>query len=479
VTVRVVGDATYGRRVAGIGLSGVRVRGVRAAGSRWSRSQVTTLVKICVISFCITLIVALSIPASSGPQVHLTTAREGDTFSGAGLLPGSDPLAGEVPPDGITARGGGPGPLGAVGGAPTPSAGPYGLRDTSGLTSSGIPLRAQQAYTHAAAELARTDPTCKLPWTILAGIGRVESNHGRFGGSQVQADGRVAPPILGISLDGSRAGTATIRDSDGGRYDGDTGFDRAVGPMQFLPGTWAGYGADADRDGTANPQDIDDAALGAGRYLCAGSATFATQQGRWSAVYRYNHSDSYVQLVLSLADSYASGTVATFPPPPPNADRPGGDQATPPGPPPAIPPPPTTPPAPTPPTTGPKPTPTPTQTKTPGSTPTGEPTTTPTTTPTTSPTTSPTTGPTTPTETPTETPTTAPTSPTQTPTPTPSQTPSCGATETPVPTPTGTVTCTPTVTPTAATTTTADSSETSSATGSATESATGTSTATP
>jgi hypothetical protein len=258
-------------------------------------------------------------------------------------------------------------PTGTV--APSPNSNPYGLNSSSALTASGIPEAAQRAYLAAAAEMARIDPSCGLHWTVLAGIGRVESNHGRYGGSSINAAGLVTPPILGIRLDGTRPGTARISDSDGGRYDGDAAFDRAVGPMQFLPGTWKSYGAGA------NPQDINAAAMAAGRYLCAGSSSLATKEGRWAAIYRYNHSDSYVSLVLSLAESYANGQAAPFPnrpdgtTPPPATEPP----ATNPGPPPAVPVPPvstptTTPTAkptgkPTAPATG-KPTPSPTRSTT-------------------------------------------------------------------------------------------------------------------
>src|SRR5688572_10729309 len=66
--------------------------------------------------------------------------------------------------------------------------------------------------------------------------------------------------------------------------------------------------------------------------FCAGSGSLATQQGRWAAVYRYNHSDSYVSLVLSLADSYAAGTAAPFPTRPPGTTLPPANEppATPP-----------------------------------------------------------------------------------------------------------------------------------------------------
>ena len=59
-------------------------------------------------------------------------------------------------------------------------------------------------------------------------------------------------------------------DTDAGQYDNDTRFDRAVGPMQFIPSTWSVVGVDGDSDGTRNPQDIDDAALATAVYLCSG-----------------------------------------------------------------------------------------------------------------------------------------------------------------------------------------------------------------
>ena len=180
------------------------------------------------------------------------------------------------------------------------------------LAASGIPVRALQAYVAAADIAARTDPACHLSWSLLAGIGRVESNHGRYGGATIHADGVVSPAIYGPRLNGT-GGMPMIRDTDGGRLDGDPNADRAVGPMEFIPGTWASFGSDADGNGVADPQDLDDAALSAGRYLCFGQADLATQKGRWEAVYRYNHSSSYVGLVLALADSYATGKAVAIP----------------------------------------------------------------------------------------------------------------------------------------------------------------------
>ncbi len=70
--------------------------------------------------------------------------------------------------------------------------------------------------------------------------------------------------------------------------------------MQFIPSTWAIVGVDADNDGQRNPQDIYDAALGSAVYLCSGSDDLATDAGQRSAVFRYNHSQRYVDLVLAI-----------------------------------------------------------------------------------------------------------------------------------------------------------------------------------
>ena len=50
-------------------------------------------------------------------------------------------------------------------------------------------------------------------------------------------------------------------------------YDRAVGPMQFIPSTWSVIGVDGDNDGKRNPQDIDDAALATAVYLCSATRT--------------------------------------------------------------------------------------------------------------------------------------------------------------------------------------------------------------
>ncbi|PRY02012.1 lytic transglycosylase domain-containing protein [Allonocardiopsis opalescens] len=168
----------------------------------------------------------------------------------------------------------------------------------------GVPERALQAYAGAHLWSEGALPGCRLTWTTLAGIGQIETRHGTFGGGEIDADGDTTVPILGPQLDGD--GFAAIGDSDGGVLDGDTEWDRAVGPMQFIPGTWRSWGTDADGDGRADPHNIDDAAVSAARYLCADGRDMSTVEGWQSAVLSYNNSGEYVTDVLETANGYAS-----------------------------------------------------------------------------------------------------------------------------------------------------------------------------
>lgn len=168
-----------------------------------------------------------------------------------------------------------------------------------------IPATLLGAYRRAGDTAKAAQPGCHLPMELLAAIGKVETNHAR--GGQVDSDGTTPHPILGPVLDGD--GFATIPDTDGGLLDGDTVWDRAVGPMQFLPATWRRWQADGNSDHRADPHNVYDASLAAARYLCAGNRDLATPQGLDGAILSYNHSASYRNLVLRWIATYTSGAV--------------------------------------------------------------------------------------------------------------------------------------------------------------------------
>jgi membrane-bound lytic murein transglycosylase B len=173
-----------------------------------------------------------------------------------------------------------------------------------------IPRLVLDAYRQAAATMGRRAPNCRVPWTAIAGIGKIESNHGRYRGAQFTLNGDVYPRILGIPLDGTRS--ALITDTDGGLLDTDLVFDRAVGPMQFIPSTWARINEDGNHDGVADPNNIYDAALGTAAYLCRAVPTggLDTPEGLRPAVFSYNHSDAYVDSVLQWAATFAMATAS-------------------------------------------------------------------------------------------------------------------------------------------------------------------------
>ena len=169
------------------------------------------------------------------------------------------------------------------------------------------------AYQRAEAVINEADKGCDLPWELIAAIGRVESDHGRFGGNAL--DDRRASPVPASTASRSTARTTPSGslDTDAGQYDDDTRFDRAVGPMQFIPSTWSVVGVDGDSDGTRNPQDVDDAALATAVYLCSGDDDLSAEKGQRASVYRYNHSNDYVDLVLSIMQAYMDGDFSAVP----------------------------------------------------------------------------------------------------------------------------------------------------------------------
>jgi membrane-bound lytic murein transglycosylase B len=165
------------------------------------------------------------------------------------------------------------------------------------------------AYLRAVRRMAAIEPTCGIRWWTLAAIGLIESNNAR--GRSMTLAGDVSPRIIGLQLDGT-GGNAAIPDSDGGSLDEDTTWDRAVGPMQFIPTTWARWGSDANGDGLADPHNIYDAALSSARYLCAGrgASPLDTVPGFAAAAWSYNRSTSYVTSVLLAAVRYQRSDIA-------------------------------------------------------------------------------------------------------------------------------------------------------------------------
>lgn len=181
--------------------------------------------------------------------------------------------------------------------------------------ATGISGQALRAYGNAELIAREAWPECHLKWNTLAGIGWVETRHGTYNGnwfnpSKLDAAGYPQPPIVGIPLDGNN-GTAEIPDTDGGAVDGDSTHDRAVGPLQFIPESWRRHGSDANGDGQADPNQIDDAAIGAASLLCANGRDLDDERDWMNAVYAYNYSQDYLRRVAAAANSYAIGQPAT------------------------------------------------------------------------------------------------------------------------------------------------------------------------
>jgi membrane-bound lytic murein transglycosylase B len=183
------------------------------------------------------------------------------------------------------------------------------VRQLAPTTVAGMTTVAYAAYTRAATALAGEQPSCGLRWELLAAIGKTESNHGA---GRIDTAGDSVAPIIGIPIG---------PDTDGGTLDGDPRQDHAVGPMQFIPSTWKTWAADGNGDGKADPGNIFDATLAAGRYLCAaaGPLTLTSRDGVIKAILAYNPNLAYLQVVgdrfEALAEDVAHGwfTTGTLP----------------------------------------------------------------------------------------------------------------------------------------------------------------------
>ena len=238
---------------------------------------------------------AYLVPAAldAAPAPTAISASATPSAPGSALGPSAFP-PGAYPPSGAPTAGS------ATGARPAEAL--AGWAQQTGLRV-GIPVVAVQAYGYAELVLQRTAPNCRLSWTTLAAIGQVESVHGSTNGAVLGVDGTVQPPIYGLQLDG-KGGRPLIRDTDGGTIDGDTAFDRAVGPMQFFPQTWRENLVDADNNSVEDPNDIDDASLAAASYLCRNGRDLSKADSWWDAILSYNAVRPYAQKVFDEANDY-------------------------------------------------------------------------------------------------------------------------------------------------------------------------------
>lgn len=161
---------------------------------------------------------------------------------------------------------------------------------------------------------AAINAPCPIKASLIAGIGYVETQHGTYAGTTLNTEGVTSKPILGLPLDGTN-GTMRIEDTDNGQLDNDTTFDRAVGPMQFIPASWEMYGADGDGDGIKNPSDIDDAAAATANHLCLKKVVknsiikeelnlVSNTTHRVHAIAGYNATKEYRMKVLAAESNY-------------------------------------------------------------------------------------------------------------------------------------------------------------------------------
>jgi membrane-bound lytic murein transglycosylase B len=214
-----------------------------------------------------------------------------------------DPVLSSAGPPRLVAE---PAPGPAPSAAAPPAAGSTPVVDTGWVrrtaAAAGLPEVAVAAYARA---VLAAPSSCGLGWTTLAGIGWVESQHGTIGGRTLDAAGRPSSPILGPALDGAGQIAAMRASTEGTRLHVDSVWDHAVGPLQFLPSTWQTWARDGDGDGTADPEDLDDAAAAAAAYLCGTGQDLSTGAGWSAAIYAYNHSSSYVSSVYLAATTYA------------------------------------------------------------------------------------------------------------------------------------------------------------------------------
>ncbi|WP_408648642.1 C40 family peptidase [Streptomonospora mangrovi] len=180
-----------------------------------------------------------------------------------------------------------PGILTAVGGLQCTSDGVVQQAGSSGYAEDSIPENYLEIYRSVGEEKG-------VPWNVLAGIGQVESKHGRWEGPGITEghnDWGAAGPMQFGALDGSAAGNS---------WGGEPVMDTEDRPEE-------GYGQDGNDDGVVSVYDPADAIPAAADYLLAHGAEDDLRQ----AIFGYNHAWWYVEDVLDWAETYADGEFDT------------------------------------------------------------------------------------------------------------------------------------------------------------------------
>lgn len=184
-----------------------------------------------------------------------------------------------------------------------------GSSTPSPVAHQAIPGHVLAAYRSATAQHCRSG---EMSWTVLAGVGAVESGHGTLSGGYVDPiDMTIKPdPILGPVLDGSLAGTRVIPIGPyAGRYGlpEDARYQQALGPMQFLAPTWEATAASIGLHG-ASPHNLSHAAHAAAAKLCSAIRRHRDDKDREqalrAAIFEYNNSEEYIDAVLAKAAAY-------------------------------------------------------------------------------------------------------------------------------------------------------------------------------
>ena len=258
----------------------------RATSGGWR--QVAPLVPLALFAS------AFTVSATDDPAVATAALEQGLSGKNPVVVP-KHPIAdpANVPVPGLVGNGVDPGEQ------PT--------QVVSGLSRNGIPDAALKAYSRAQQVLAQVDPACQLPWTLVAAIGRVESNHGRFGGNSLNSDGVAVPghlrPTAGRHP--ARPGSATPTRARSTATPPSTAPSGRCSSSPVPGARWVST-ATATASGTRRTSTT---------RRCRPASTCAPATMNLSkasdlnqAVLRYNHSQSYVDLVVSIAKAYAGGS---------------------------------------------------------------------------------------------------------------------------------------------------------------------------